>query len=295
MGSSAPSQIDDSDIQSFLASKFSDPSRPLGNPDNQTIYVLNYPVSTSITAFGSTSCSDFDGYHSSFQDPSSGTTIIYAVIARCAGYTINDQTETMSHELVEAATDPDADFGAYYGLPDEFAIWNTLSYGDETSDLCQVYSASYYTPSSIGFSIQKSWSNAAAAAGQNPCVPAIAGKDYYNARPILSDSVSYTDPQMGNRTTTTTGVSIPVGQSRTIELDLMGTNPGLTFSLSAAEPSGASHLSFSFDKSTGVVGDKIKLTITVHSKNHDYGSAEPFWIISTSGGVSYYWPVVVGN
>ncbi|MBI3558510.1 MAG: hypothetical protein HY074_19745 [Deltaproteobacteria bacterium] len=286
----APATIDDSQIQSWLSARLNSVSRPLGAADSNTIYVLNYPQSTTVAASGQKSCVDFDGYHSEFSDPVTGTAIVYAVIANCSGYTVNDQTATISHELVEAATDPDYN-PAYYTVDQENWVWNTVSYGSEVGDLCQDYADSYFVPSDVGFRIQASWSNAQAAAGNNPCVPASADP-YFNAAPALSDTVTYQD---NGQSTTSKGISIPVGHSRVIELDLFSSAQTAAWQLSASEFGGSSgHLSFGFSSASGVNGDKVLLTITVHSINTTF-QAEPFWIKSTLNGVTHYWPVVVGN
>lgn len=288
---SAPATITDTQIQSWLAAKINSASRPLGNYSNQEIFIIYYPTSTKITASGLTSCTDFNGYHSSFTN--NGNPVYYAVIARCSGATVNDETEVASHEVQEIAVDPDYYNSAYYGLSGDFAVWDTVSYGSETSDLCERYNTSYLVPADIGFSIQRSWSNAAAAAGQNPCVGG-ASSVYYNASPVLSDTVSYVDTS-SNQTRSTRGIYLStVGQSKTIELNLFSTVTTSAWQLSAFEDGGSgSDLSFSFDKTAGVNGDKVNLTVTLNSKNGTHG--EVFWIKSTLNGVSYYWPVIVGN
>ncbi|MBI3542434.1 MAG: hypothetical protein HY075_04055 [Deltaproteobacteria bacterium] len=216
---------------------------------------------------------DFDGYHSSYLDGSSGVMVSYAVIMRCGGYTIDDETATASHELVEAAADPDGD--AYVGIDSELSVWGTLSFGTELSDMCQDYASSYYTPSDIGFEIQRSWSNRAAAAGQNPCVPSTAS--YFNARALVDDEVSWLD---GGGPLTGKGVHIAVGETRTIDVELFGSaDGGAPWTVSAFEASSTGHLELSWDKSTGVSGDHLNLTIKVKSKNSLY-NAEPIWIKS---------------
>jgi hypothetical protein len=122
-------------------------------------------------------------------------------------------------------------------------------------------------------------------------VPAPSGQVYFNAAPVLNDTVTYNDSGTQTRGA---GVSIPVGQSRTIELDLYSTAATGPWQLSAFEDGNGTDLSFSFSQTTGVNGDKVRLTITVNKKNTTY-NAEPFWIQSTLNGVSYYWPVIIGN
>lgn len=291
LSESAPVSIDDSGIQTWLTSKLHDSRHILGIPNSQTVYVLYYPQATSIAAEGGHSCTDFDGYHKSFVDADSGQTILYVVLARCSGGTIQDLTATTSHELVEVATDPDFDDNAFNGVYSDSAIWTTLGDGSEVSDLCQNYDTSYYAPSDLGFKIQRSWSNVAAANGHDPCVPVLPQESYFNAAPILTDSVTYVD---SGHTITTRGVRIPVGSSRTIEIELMGDSRASAIAVDAFESGASGNLGFSFSKSSGAVGDRIQLTITVHHKNPTY-NAEPFWIETTVHGVSHYWPVVVGN
>jgi hypothetical protein len=279
----------------LFSAQFNNAGRPLGSPNDREVYVLYYPATSTITLDTYKSCVDFAGYHNEYVDTNSGLKITYAVIARCSGDTVDSATRVTSHEVVEAVTDPDNDIFGYYGLSSDFAIWQTLSEGSEVGDMCQIYGNSTYTPAAIGNSIQRSWSNASASSGNNPCVPLIANQVYFNAAPVLTDTVTYTDPVLGNAQSTTRGVSIPVGQSKTIELDLYSSAATSgPWTVSAIEDNSGSDLTFSFDKNTGINGDKIHLTIKVNSKNATY-NGEAFWIKSRLNGVSYYWPVIVTN
>ena len=293
LSESAPTTISDSGIQSWLTNKFNTSGLPLGAEDPNTIYVIYYPQSTTIAFSGMNSCTDFAGYHSSYQ--LNGKRVTYAVIARCSTDTINDTTSTSSHELVEAATDPDVSNSAYGNLTPDNSIWDTLSFGAETGDMCQRYASSYYVPASIGFQIQKSWSNSSAGAGKDPCVPVSGTTPYFNAAPVFGDTISYKDPTLNNQTRSSKGVRIPVGQTKTIELDVYssGATTG-PIQVTAFEDGSASNLTFTFDKTTALNGDKIYLTIKVNSQNAKY-NAEPFWIKSTYNGVSSYWAGLVGN
>ena len=54
--------------------------------------------------------------------------------------------------------------------------------------------------------------------GHDPCVPRTTTAPYFNAMPVLPDDIDFA---VGAETTVSTkGVSVPVGQSRTVELDL---------------------------------------------------------------------------
>jgi hypothetical protein len=105
--------------------------------------------------------------------------------------TQNFAEEAASHELMEAATDPV--LGQGYALNDGDP-WAYL--GGEVGDLC--FNQFEQDPDA-GFWLQRIYSNAAASAGTNPCVPVPAGP-YYNVivspvapqRAVAGDSVTVT-------------------------------------------------------------------------------------------------------
>jgi len=299
----APTTITDDQIHTWLQTKLHATGQPLGAPDANTLYVLFYPATTTVTFEGLASCQDFGGYHFSFTDSQSGIEIIYAVLPRC-GTDANSVTPAASHEIAEAVTDPVGN--GYFDTSPDFAIWQTFAggLGSETSDMCENYSSSF--PSSttfadMSYSIQRSWSNASAAAGSDPCVSLIPGEVYFNAAPVLSDVVTYTDPD-SNTIVTTKGVKIPLLQSKTIELDLYSSGPLPAWTLSGSSLSFSStgaiiqtnNLSFSFSKPSGKNGDKIQVTITAKLQDAQF-HAEPFYIKSTYNGTSHIWFGVVGN
>jgi hypothetical protein len=86
----------------------------------------------------------------------------------------------------------------------------------------------------------------------------------------------------------TRGVQIPVGQSRTVELDLASaaTASNLTWTVAPFSyedlTGGQTTLQFALDKSSGAAGDKLHLTITALGTNATLG-ASPFVILSQHG------------
>ena len=84
-----------------------------------------------------------------------------------------DSTAVASHEVIEAATDPDSEG---YALPSRGPkpwkddVWNAfdLTGHAELGDLCE---GTFYWEG--GHLYQRVWSNAAAAAGGDPCIPEI--------------------------------------------------------------------------------------------------------------------------
>ena len=303
ISTAAPAQISKSQIESWISAHLNSSTDSLGAPDNETILTLFFPSSSNVVDSSNKSfCSQgIIGYHDEFVDPTSNTKIIYAFVLRCSaqGYdSLNDVTSTATHEIAEAATDPDEDVWGYYDVDSGNEVWASLS-GGENGDLCEIYQTSQSTPADLGYEIQRTWSNAAAAAGQNPCVPVAAGEVYFNSAPVLPDTVVYFDSLVSQQNVSNKGVKIPVGQSRTIQLQLYSsaaTSAPWTVSASEAQSgtSTAKNLAFSFDKTSGQNGDVINLTITVNSQDAGY-KAEIFFLKSSLNGVNYYWPVVVGN
>ncbi len=293
----AVASLDDSAIQTFLANEIStNTSWPA--PDANTIYALFYPpATTSITLGqgGGTSCQDWGGYH---QDILSGGTthVAYAVIPRCTnfdGFTgLDAVTAAASHEIIEASTDPyPVNAPAYEQVDDNHIIWEFLLGGGEVSDMCAQSRSSYYSPADVGATVTRSWSNAAAKAGHDPCVPTD-GTPYFNSMPLLAESVNI--PGLG----TTKGVNIAIGATKTIEVDLFSDAPTSgawtvdavdSATLQGTDP----ELALAWDRTSGVNGEKLHLTITV-LKQSQYG-AEGFIITSSLGERQNLWAGIVGN
>jgi hypothetical protein len=75
------------------------------NPTAHTIYNIILPRKTTVDDFGSKSCIDYGAYH--FQiPPALGFPIYYSVIPSKCASSVSDLMNLMSHEMVEAATDP---------------------------------------------------------------------------------------------------------------------------------------------------------------------------------------------
>jgi len=285
--------LTDSQVQTLLSTQLNLGGQPLGVPSSSTIYTIYFPQATTITAAdgSSKSCVVFNGYHSSYHDAGSGLKIAYSVIAHCAGDSADNATTTISHETLEAATDPDGD--GNNGVSGDFAIWPAL-FGTELADLCEGFTDSVYTPSSIGNSIQKTWSNAAAMGSGDPCVPSV-GEIYFNSIPVLTDNVKFTNPKT-LVTEFTRGVSIPVAGSKTVALELYSNVQTAPWSVVPLEVTtdNTSHGTFSQDLSTGSNGSTIRLTL--HINAHDPGyKANIFMIQSTLGSAKKFYPFVVGD
>ena len=146
---STPRRISDSQIQSYLATKFSSGQVSF---NNHTIYGVYLPKGTKSTLGSSSSCTSYCGYHSSFTY--NGQTAIYAVLPYndCSGCSLTGKTvldmETIvtSHEIREAITDP-------------VNAWWESSSGYEADDKCAWHNLYQQTG---GAWVQPEYSNALA-------------------------------------------------------------------------------------------------------------------------------------
>jgi len=289
-----PQTASETDIIAFIASKIgTDPSWPA--PTEDTMYFMYYPASTTLTFSqgGATSCVDFAGYHYYGQN-SSTSKFVFAVVARCNNSQIapiDDATQTTSHELVEATTDP---FLLTYAITDPAHMVWSLFPGGEIGDMCELELLSYQRL--VGNSlVARFWSNSSAAAGHDPCAPSI-NRPYFGAIPVLPDQVALV---LGSQTFFTDGVAVPVGTSKTVDVQLFSDAPTGDWTVEADDAVGFSgvsphELDLVWNKTTGNNGDTLQLTIT-RAKDGPYGGS-PFIIHSyQSAGVWHEYIAFAGN
>lgn len=148
----------------------------------------------------------------------------------------------------------------------------------------------------LAYKAQRTWSNKAALAGHDPCQPHVSSQPYFNSVPRLVDAVTF---DFSGQSVATKGVHIPVGSTRTLEIDLFseGATSG-PWSVSAVDVltwvKQKPELTFSFDRNSGVNGEKVHLSITVLKKDPTFG-AEFFAVVSTLGDQQNIWYGTVGN
>jgi hypothetical protein len=122
--------------------------------------------------------------------------------------------------------------------------------------------------------VQRTWSNAAARAGHDPCQPELPGEVYFNAAPVLPDMGQIS---VQGQSVTVRSVKIPVGGSMTIPVQLFSEGPTGPWTVTASDLS-KGNLSLSLDKTTGQNGDVLHLTIKVLGAGQ--GNMEPFIVKS---------------
>jgi hypothetical protein len=287
----------------------SDAIAPALTQATDAIYVLFFPDGTTVTQGNGASCSSFGGYHNSFYYGPDGSTVAYAVIPRCGTFGalsgFDAVTGTASHELAEAATDPDVGSGVHaaFGQVDSAHLfWEVVLGGGEIGDLCAQFPTAFYKPSEAtmsGYTVQRVWSNQQAAAGNDPCLPALdpAVEPYYfNSVPNFGQvPATYNGYNF-----TTIGASIPVGQQSTIELDLFSTasTGGQEWQVQALDANaafggGAADLVFSPTVLYGTNGYKLQLQVT--NLGNDGQTSHPFIIQSSLGASVNLWVGVITN
>jgi hypothetical protein len=280
-------------------------------PDANTLYVIYFPPTTTITlAQGSdesgTSCDQFGGYHNSIlvSPGATGTTqpapIVYAVIPECAPRQgsgldpLQSLTFAASHEIVEASSDPvqtTTTLGYYLNLGDETALGWDLVVGGEAADLCVDVTGLHDDETTAdGYTVQRIWSNANAAAGIDPCIPLAANDVYFSVAPSGTGAFAVLD----------------VGQSATFEVDAFSTEAMGAWTLSGVDWATKQKrvndplLTFTFNGAPSVTvnnGDKVEVTVTLDADPAQLGGAEGI-LLSTVGPVAaptaaHLWPILV--
>ncbi len=300
-----PTQMTTPDLGSWIAMHLDGSHPEWGPSDDATIatsvYVLYPPPSTRLLApqedasdpMAASLCDslyDLTGWHwQTTPAPGPAPPIAFAVVGACSSdatvSVLGAMTATTSHELVEATTDPRfLTAPAYASVDDAHAFWMEVTGGGELADLCNLDASDFVTPLDVGYLVQRTWSNAAAAAGHDPCVPAPAvpyfGVDA-DAPDVFHDPFAEADVH---------GVAIPEGQSRTIDVHLFSDAPTGDWLVTALDPQaqagGPPMLAFSLDRATGNNGDVLRLTITPLAGGRGTTALYELDSTSTAGAVS---------
>jgi len=283
---SPPASWDDnnepSQLTQFLGSQISGPADP------STLYMFIVPPGSNVSS-GGNCCSDFLGYH---WDMLVGSTRVpYGIVCNCPPSpgdpltTLQYSTTTLVHELVEVATDPFTTDWAWGQPDDDHIIWSGFT-GGEVSDMCQFSADANVIPDGGTYMVQRSWSNAAALAGHQPCLPASSPDPYFNSYPVLPDTARLSNYGYPTQTKV---VKIPVGSSATIDVKLVSDGPVTgpwtvtAWDMNSYLGYGGRRLTFSWDRNTGNNGDILHLTINVLSKDSQLGG-EGFVLQSDLGG-----------
>ncbi len=287
--------LTDVEIQQWLAAKLDGTHPEFPAPTVNTLYAIYYPAGVTIDGGGGFfSCQDFGGYHSELALQNM-TTVSYAVMPRCAQFATLSGFDvislTSSHEFLEAATDPlPFSNAAYQNTDDAHFAWS-YAFGSELGDLCVQNPLLTVRPAAFGYVVQRQWSNVSGGQRHDPCVPIPSGNVYFAAAAITPDliPVSYQGQNYTGR-----GVHIPIGSTRTVELDLFSdADTHGSFTVTPHDLTGSS-LSFTMTKSTGVNGEKLYVDIRVRASGPDGFNVAVFESRLPNGRVTS-WPLLIGN
>lgn len=288
----APASTTVDAIAAWLATSIDGQPPALPPFDGNTVYVLFYASTTSITSDGYATCTDFLGGHNQGA-LADGRSFPFIIVARCPGASdLASLTAIASHELVEASTDPYPGSAPGYVGVDAAHFAFDVAFLSEAADLCDDYPP--FVPADLPYSVQRTWSNASAGAWHDPCAPEAVGEVYFNASPVLPDTITLYGGEIR-----TPAVVVPLGQSRTIAVDLWSnaptSGPWGVGAIDVPTRSGASpELAFTFDRAEGLNGDELKLTIRrVAAASHDGATA--FVLVNTLGAQTTEWAAFAGQ
>jgi hypothetical protein len=297
----APALITDSQIVGLLRANLTGASPAWGPPDVDTVYAFFFPEGTIVDdGDGYLCCEDYDGYH--WDDDVGGVDVAYSIHCQCPGFDgpgvddLQQLTVVASHEIVEAVTDPR---GLGYAQADAaHTIWDFV-YGGETADMCLAADTAYWVnPADMRYAIQRSWSNAEARAGHDPCVGETQ-RPYFQTIPEQPDEVRLDDG--GGGTLSTRGVKLAVGASGALTLHVHGdAEDAGPFTVEVEDLEhwfgGRSYLSITQPTGVFEVGDVISVPVTVTGQDPYLGEAEGFVVTTTPvAGPSTYFFGVVGQ
>jgi hypothetical protein len=282
--STAPTgTLADSDVQAFIAARIADATLPSDSDDSGTseyLYAIFYPAGVSVTlppqAGGGDICSlgVAGAYHWEAQSPH----VAYAVVPACdfegMHETLAQIEASASHEILEAATDPFPDTDPAFVLSDANNPWSLA--GGEVADVCE----GEVTQES-GFSVQRIWSNTAAATqSQNPCVP-FSGLFFDASVSAVASMASQSVP-------------VTPGQSVSLVVQGFSTEPTTSWQLQTYVIPALS--SFDPSPSLGVLalsnGETTSLMLTVPASTPSQSFATVL-LYSSNGSEQHAWPVVV--
>jgi hypothetical protein len=293
LSEAAPASLTRDEVRAWLAAKLDGTHPEFGTPDAHSFYVLYFPDTTLLDLDGEKGCTGFGGYHDAATLPN-GVVVLFAAMPRCATFGplqgLDVLTGATSHELVEGVTDPQPSTMASYQDPDMEHISWSIETGGEAGDMCAAVPGAFTKVPGFPYLVQRTWSNAAAKAGHDPCVPHVSTDPYVVAVPVLDE--------LAGDGKSTLGIQLAAGQSRTIEVDVSSDGPtDQPITLSAFDGNKFTHnpqnLDFTWDRTTASNGDRVHLT--VHAQQADpRGFATLIITAKTSETNASLWHGMVG-
>lgn len=167
-----PDDLHGADLEARLRARLEDGG--LGVVDGATALLVYLPARVRLhDAFVPRYCGEGPyGFHRALRG--AGGRVAFAVLPRCGDFAA--LTGTASHELLEMVTNPDTSDRGFAFQPGEVTPGFSAA-GLEPMDPCGLVAAAE-EPRVQGFVVRRAWSNRAAAAGRDPCVPARRDRPY---------------------------------------------------------------------------------------------------------------------
>ncbi len=226
----------DVDIAASIAAEIDAGTIPAS--DVNTMYQIIYPSTTQVLSGGLygeaiPTCDplSFEGYLAS------GTAVPIGIVPVCQGELPGEtdiQTDTIASagNIANVLTDPlSIDDPAYADPSWNGSGWEAVV-GNMVGFLCQDPEGEWTTtPADLGFTVPEIWSNAAAAAGSNPCRSySDRSAPYFNAAPEIQGGIAAYPGEIMK------GILVPAtGGSVTVPVRLFSDGPTRAWSLSAKE------------------------------------------------------------
>lgn len=293
-----PATMTRDDLQAWLVNEAGGAGWP--PYDASTIYVIYVPTSIDLQPT--------EPYHSETVMGANAHVPFVVITEKADGSrsVMDTMTAAASHEIAETATNPRVlSMGADLGVVDfdkaKYLAWS-LSTGDaEIGDLCEGKPESVVRgPAEFPVMLQRLWSNKAAAAGHDPCIPAPA-TPFYSVTPIDLETVDvFVDTEQ--TATRGRGFRIGVGQKKTIQLGFFSDAPMPgPWTITAAEgsyfsPAENHRLAISVVKGTGDNGDVGSIEVTANRDSLGAGSAVLLTVTSERAGLpSHSVPILIGT
>ncbi len=323
-------------VVSFLNSHAADPNSGWPAIDDNTVFLVFVPASVHLVTRVSTNpgernrmnaCDSFQGYHFDTTRHGKANNFMYGLVFEGCTSSIlqNDAsmtlaglpntTDSASHEIAEAITDPDAQDGLNGFNEAAWSIFNEQQ--EEVGDACENYpEANAMLDGAFPYEVQGLWSNQMATAGHNPCVSNDA-TPYYNVVPLGTQTINVVVPPQTAKTTATIGYQVPSNATTaSFQLGLFSdADTGGPWQVSAfvggsastivANPTASSEqrLTVSFDggaaTTTGSNGSQVTVNLSVDRSAHaEHGSTRNGIVVtfvsSKPGLPSHYLPVMIG-
>ena len=263
LAGAAPQTLGNDDVDALLRAGFTAGTIP--PPNGKRLYMIYPPSGTDVTNFGSKGCETFQAYHLSVDvaasDAGAATKAYYAVTPRCANTEgmspIDFVTWGASHEVMEAASDPQFDHPAWRIDVQSPA---TPELG-ENADLCAGH------PTVVeGHMITRNWSNVAAKAGERPCVPAPPGPMFG----LFPDSAEVT--LTPGKSSTLKIHAYASGAIAPFKVGVFPGDPTLTASLSAKTANDGDELTLTINPSAQFVEQLGSNLVYLYAQSSDYST-----------------------